>query len=109
MFSAEILVEGVKFCVPLKVVWRGVPCGEGFALMRGEAVSTRELDKGWAVRALLEVTMGSSAPSPPLPPPPAIMWFSCGVAFGFVLRLSSEWRSVCVAPKMNGCVIVRDY
>ena len=98
MFSAEILVEGVKFCVPLKVVCRGVPCGEGFALMRGEAVSTREVDEGWAVRGLLEVTMGSSGPSSPLPPA-AIMWFSC-VAFGFVLRLSSEWRSACATSKL---------
>ena len=39
MFRADILVEGVKRCVPANVVCSGVPCGEGLALISGEEVS----------------------------------------------------------------------
>ena len=36
MFRADILVDGVKRCVPANVVCKGVPCGEGLALINGE-------------------------------------------------------------------------
>lgn len=36
MFRADILVEGVKFCVPAKVVCKGVPCEDGLALISGD-------------------------------------------------------------------------
>ena len=34
MLRAEMRVDGVKFCVPLKVVCRGVPSGVALVLMR---------------------------------------------------------------------------
>ena len=37
MLSAEMRVDGVKFCVPENVVCRGVPCGDGLALIRDES------------------------------------------------------------------------
>ena len=36
MLRADILVDGVKRCVPANVVCIGVPWGDGFALINGD-------------------------------------------------------------------------
>ena len=36
MLRADILVDGVKRCVPVNVVCIGVPWGDGFALINGD-------------------------------------------------------------------------
>ena len=85
MLSAEIRVDGVKFWVPENVVCRGVPCGEGLALMRGE--------DSMAVTMLDNVEMldvGLVSPFWPTAAPLAEVCLSTTVSFCFLFCLLSS-------------------
>lgn len=60
-------MDGVKFCVPEKVVCSGVPCGDGLALMREESSVLAAVVDCWEVGSPLLVVippLSSTTPSP---------------------------------------------
>ncbi len=79
MLRADILVDGVKFCVPTKVVCMGVPSGDGLALMSGEV----SMLVGWVVG--VANTDGNGAELLPDPDAAAV----AGICFLFSLLISA--------------------